>query len=148
MLRATNVLWSGSLCALLAAACGPAQPKFAITHVEKRARLDNGLRMVIMPDSTTPLVQVDVRYEVGSKEDPPGKAGLAHLVDARRHLPGLREDGPLLQREDPRVDVPARRARARLVQRQRGIVGVEEFADRRIHARRRGRWPGPSRAAA
>ncbi len=66
---------------VFAAACGPTQPKFAITHVEKRARLDNGLRMVIMPDTTTPLVQVDVRYEVGSAEDPPGKAGLAHLVE-------------------------------------------------------------------
>ena len=43
--------------------------------------LDNGLRFVIMPDSTTQLVQVDVRYEVGAKEDPIGKAGIAHLVE-------------------------------------------------------------------
>jgi SOS response regulatory protein OraA/RecX len=34
-----------------------------------------------MPDETTQLVEVDVRYDVGSREDPPGKAGLAHLVE-------------------------------------------------------------------
>src|SRR5688572_9365543 len=62
--------------------CGPtAAPKFAITHVEKRATLDNGLRLIVVPDTTTPLVEVHVRYEVGAKEDPPGKAGLAHLVE-------------------------------------------------------------------
>ena len=32
---------------------------------------------------TTQLVEVDVRYDVGSREDPPGKAGLAHLVEHR-----------------------------------------------------------------
>lgn len=82
MLRSKNLIGLLSVATFaLALGCGQSQPKFAITHVEKRARLDNGLRMVIMPDKTTPLVQVDVRYEVGSKEDPPGKAGLAHLVE-------------------------------------------------------------------
>src|SRR5687768_16008825 len=64
------------------ASCNPATPKFAFTHAERRGRLDsNGLRFVLMPDPTTQLVEVDVRYEVGSREDPPGKAGLAHLVE-------------------------------------------------------------------
>ncbi len=39
------------------------------------------MRFVIMPDETTQLAQVDIRYDVGSREDPPGKAGIAHLVE-------------------------------------------------------------------
>jgi zinc protease len=34
-----------------------------------------------MEDSSTQLVEVDIRYNVGSREDPEGKAGLAHLVE-------------------------------------------------------------------
>ncbi|HEX3763820.1 MAG TPA: insulinase family protein [Kofleriaceae bacterium] len=73
--------------------CAPPAPKIVFKHGETRGRLDkNGLRFVIMPDATTPLAEVDVRYEVGAREDPPGKAGLAHLVE---HLTfQLRPDGP------------------------------------------------------
>lgn len=56
-------------------------PHSTIQWSEKRARFGNGLRLIVVPDPTTTLVQVDVRYEVGSNEDPPGKAGLAHLVE-------------------------------------------------------------------
>lgn len=41
----------------------------------------NGLRVIVLPDPSTQLVEVDVRYEVGASEDPEGKAGLAHLVE-------------------------------------------------------------------
>ncbi|HEY5933483.1 MAG TPA: pitrilysin family protein, partial [Kofleriaceae bacterium] len=80
--------------------CNPATPKFAFTHAERRGRLDsNGMRFVLMPDASTQLVEVDVRYEVGSREDPPGKAGLAHLVE--HMMFNLRPDGekapPLMQ---------------------------------------------------
>jgi zinc protease len=61
--------------------CTPKDPTYSFKYAEKRARLDNGLRLVVIPDRTTPLVQVDVRYEVGSNEDPPGKAGLAHMAE-------------------------------------------------------------------
>ncbi|HMG53667.1 MAG TPA: insulinase family protein, partial [Kofleriaceae bacterium] len=45
-----------------------------------------------MPDSTAQQIEVDVRYDVGSREDPAGKAGLAHLVE---HLMfQQRPDGP------------------------------------------------------
>lgn len=61
--------------------CTPKDPTYSFKYAEKRARLENGLRLVVIPDRTTPLVQVDVRYEVGSNEDPPGKAGLAHMAE-------------------------------------------------------------------
>lgn len=57
-------------------------PKVSFKYAERRGRLhSNGLRFVIMPDASTDLVQVDVRYEVGSKEDPKGKNGIAHFVE-------------------------------------------------------------------
>lgn len=86
----------GSAVALLAlmvleTACSPEAPKFSFTHAERRGRMANGLRFVIMPDPSTQLVEVDVRYDVGQKEDPPGKAGLAHLVEHMMFQ--LRPDG-------------------------------------------------------
>lgn len=75
------------------AACGPSTPKFAFKHAEQRGRLEkNGLRFVIMPDPSTQMIEVDVRYDVGSREDPPGKAGIAHLVEHMMFQ--QRPDGP------------------------------------------------------
>ncbi len=74
--------------------CTPETPRFAFkTGGEHRGVLNsNGMKFVIMPDASTQLVQVDVHYDVGSREDPRGKAGLAHLVE---HLMfQMRPDGP------------------------------------------------------
>jgi zinc protease len=71
----------------------PSSPKFALKAAERRGRLEsNGLRFVIMPDDSTQLAQVDIRYDVGSREDPPGRAGLAHLVEHMMFQ--VRPDGP------------------------------------------------------
>ncbi len=75
-----------------ATACTPEIPRAEFTYNEFHSRLPNGLRMVIMPDATTTQIEVDVRYEVGSREDPPGKAGLAHLVEHMMFQ--QRPDGP------------------------------------------------------
>lgn len=73
--------------------CNPAAPRFAFTSAERRGVIEsNGVRFIIMPDTTTKLAEVDVHYDVGSREDPQGKAGLAHLVE---HLMfQTRPDGP------------------------------------------------------
>lgn len=44
-------------------------------------RLANGLRLISMPDPTTRNVSVSVWYEVGSKHDPQGRSGFAHLFE-------------------------------------------------------------------
>jgi len=44
-------------------------------------RLDNGLRLVVQPDPTVPVVAVHVMYHVGSKNERPGKTGFAHLFE-------------------------------------------------------------------
>ncbi len=61
--------------------CAPTVPKFEFKYAEKRAVLPNGLKLVVIPDRNTQMAQVNVRYEVGSNEDPKGKRGLAHLVE-------------------------------------------------------------------
>ena len=43
--------------------------------------LDNGLRVVVHHDARTPIVCVNVWYHVGSKDEMPGRTGLAHLFE-------------------------------------------------------------------
>lgn len=43
--------------------------------------LPNGLRVLLHEDHSSPLVAVELWYNAGSKYDPQGKAGLAHLVE-------------------------------------------------------------------
>ncbi len=44
-------------------------------------RLDNGLRVVVREDHTAPAVAVNLWYGVGSRHEPPGRTGLAHLFE-------------------------------------------------------------------
>jgi zinc protease len=43
--------------------------------------LDNGLRVIIHPDESTPMVAVNVLYNVGARDESPDKTGLAHLFE-------------------------------------------------------------------
>jgi zinc protease len=43
--------------------------------------LDNGLTVLVREDHKLPIVSVEVIYEVGSRDDPPGKSGMAHLFE-------------------------------------------------------------------
>ena len=47
----------------------------------KERRLANGLRVISMRDTSTANVSVSVWYEVGSKHDPEGRSGFAHLFE-------------------------------------------------------------------
>lgn len=44
-------------------------------------RLDNGLTTIVHPDHSTPTVYVGIWYGVGSKDEPPGRTGFAHLFE-------------------------------------------------------------------
>jgi len=46
-----------------------------------RHTLANGLRVVVAEDHTWPLVAVNLWYNVGSRHEPPGRTGLAHLFE-------------------------------------------------------------------
>ena len=43
--------------------------------------LDNGLRVILHQDRSTPVVAVHVMYHVGSKDERPGRTGFAHLFE-------------------------------------------------------------------
>src|SRR5688500_5474580 len=96
---ARRVVRGLGLAVVLLVSCREPPPRTAFEYTELRSKLPNGLRFVIMPDATTTQVEVDVRYDVGSREDPQGKAGIAHLVE---HLmfqqrPDGPETAPLMQ---------------------------------------------------
>ncbi|MFC0503053.1 M16 family metallopeptidase [Micromonospora costi] len=44
-------------------------------------RLDNGLRVVVSEDRTAPAVAVNLWYDVGSRHEPQGQTGFAHLFE-------------------------------------------------------------------
>jgi len=44
-------------------------------------QLDNGLRVIAIPDDTTGTVTTSLWYEIGSKLDPEGRSGFAHLFE-------------------------------------------------------------------
>ncbi|MBJ7439552.1 MAG: insulinase family protein [Sphingopyxis sp.] len=44
-------------------------------------KLDNGLRVIVHEDRKAPVVAVSVWYRVGSKHEPKGKTGFAHLFE-------------------------------------------------------------------
>ncbi|MPZ89445.1 MAG: insulinase family protein [Nitriliruptorales bacterium] len=46
-----------------------------------RARLDNGLRVVLAPDASAAVVAVAVTYDVGIRSEPEGRTGFAHLFE-------------------------------------------------------------------
>jgi zinc protease len=43
--------------------------------------LPNGLRVILAPDHTAPVVAISVTYNVGSRNERPGRTGFAHLFE-------------------------------------------------------------------
>lgn len=71
---------------LLAAACPLAAPLAGQSPAAGEIRFDsftlpNGLRVVYAEDHTVPVVAVDLWYNVGSRNERPGRTGFAHLFE-------------------------------------------------------------------
>ena len=43
--------------------------------------LENGLKVIFHKDKTTPIVAVNILYNVGAKDEDPDKTGFAHLFE-------------------------------------------------------------------
>ena len=43
--------------------------------------LDNGLRVILVPDHSAPVYSINVSYRVGSQNERPGRTGFAHLFE-------------------------------------------------------------------
>ena len=53
-----------------------------MAHVPiERLRLENGLRVILSPDRRTPIVAVNLWYDVGSRNEARGRTGFAHLFE-------------------------------------------------------------------
>ena len=59
----------------------------------EKYRLPNGLTVVLHEDHKAPLVAVNVIYNVGSKDDPPGRTGFAHLFEHMMFKGSQHSDG-------------------------------------------------------
>ena len=55
-------------------------------------KLDNGLRVILHEDHSTPIVAVNVWYHVGSKNEVPGRTGFAHLFEHMMFQGSLHHD--------------------------------------------------------
>lgn len=76
--------------ALLCAA-NPASAGIDLSHVGV-VRLDNGLTVLLLEDHSLPVVSTQVFYKSGSRDEAPGKTGLAHFLEhlafrASEHFP-------------------------------------------------------------
>ena len=58
-----------------------AAPARDLSYAIERATLDNGLRVLVLPDSTSPVIAVAVYYDVGMRSEPEGRTGFAHLFE-------------------------------------------------------------------
>jgi predicted Zn-dependent peptidase len=57
----------------------PTAPKIGLAV--ERFQLTNGLRVVLVPDASVPTIAVAVTYDVGSRDEAPGRTGFAHLFE-------------------------------------------------------------------
>ena len=44
-------------------------------------KLENGLRVILVPDHSAPVYSIDVCYNVGARNERPGRTGFAHLFE-------------------------------------------------------------------
>jgi zinc protease len=65
---------------LVSAAAVAAQVKVAPLNIKERV-LGNGMKIVSVQDNSSPTVSIHVWYDVGGKNDPPGRSGFAHLFE-------------------------------------------------------------------
>ena len=68
-----------ALCLLLPATLPAQTPTGRIAF--EQFTLPNGLRVIYSEDHSTPVVSVDLWYEVGSRNERPGRSGFAHLFE-------------------------------------------------------------------
>ena len=79
-LMAAALLFSMSMARINAQTAAPRKPQVPELKVEKYT-LANGLEVILHEDKSTPVVDVDVWYKVGSKNEKTGRTGFAHLFE-------------------------------------------------------------------
>ncbi|HEY5933457.1 MAG TPA: insulinase family protein, partial [Kofleriaceae bacterium] len=82
-MRALRVALAVLLASSLTAVAQPApKPKAAKVDIAfSEFKLANGLRVIVHTDRKAPIVAVNLWYHVGSKDEPKGRSGFAHLFE-------------------------------------------------------------------
>lgn len=83
-LMASSALTPANAQAPAAAAAAPASIARLVEQVNlpyEQFTLPNGLRVIVHTDRKAPIVAVSVWYHIGSKDEPAGKTGFAHLFE-------------------------------------------------------------------
>ena len=75
----TRIVIALALCALVLVA--PPRPAEAQVFNPETAVLDNGMQVVVVTNRRAPVVTHMVWYKVGAIDEPPGKSGIAHLLE-------------------------------------------------------------------
>ncbi|PZU62827.1 pitrilysin family protein [Sphingobium sp.] len=94
-------LGSAAQAAPAAAAAAPAPLSSLVSAVDipyQEFRLPNGLRVIVHTDRKAPIVAVSVWYHVGSRFEPAGKTGFAHLFEHLMFYGSENADGPFFGR--------------------------------------------------
>jgi zinc protease len=81
-MRLRHSLLTLALCAV--AGVSPAQPATSAVELNipfEKLTLANGLQVILVEDRRLPLVATNLRFQVGSADDPAGKPGFAHLFE-------------------------------------------------------------------
>jgi zinc protease len=87
-IRKSSRYFGAALCLAVTALCAmvhAAPPQTASVKIPRLeytdTKLPNGLRVIIAPDHTAPVYAIDVSYNVGSRNERPGRTGFAHLFE-------------------------------------------------------------------
>ncbi|QHD69327.1 insulinase family protein [Sphingobium yanoikuyae] len=94
-------LGSAAQAAPATAAAAPAPLSSLVSAVDipyQEFRLPNGLRVIVHTDRKAPIVAVSVWYHVGSRFEPAGKTGFAHLFEHLMFYGSENADGPFFGR--------------------------------------------------
>ncbi|HYN84079.1 MAG TPA: pitrilysin family protein [Pyrinomonadaceae bacterium] len=73
-------LFAALALAALASSAASAQTRVPRLDYKERT-LQNGLKVITLQDKSSPTVAIHVWYKVGSKDDPEGRSGFAHLFE-------------------------------------------------------------------
>ena len=84
--RRARLSTAAILCVAIAGCAGylkPDEPKRGLEFTESLQSFSasNGFEVFVLPDPTSEVVHLELRYDVGAANDPVGKSGLAHLVE-------------------------------------------------------------------
>jgi zinc protease len=72
--------YGGAILVVLSAAMAWAGVRVPSLDLQQTT-LQNGLRLILVPDHSAPVYSIDVCYDVGSRNERPGRTGFAHLFE-------------------------------------------------------------------